>query len=466
MIIDKKYQEGQYPTSPPIHQHFFSVDTRDLDSLVILQHTFCSAFLSIYQPVNSHNTEEPASPTNSPKWAFSQKPKCKSSSSLLLSLPRIPRLIHVFALPPPPRKRKLQQDPNNTKWTRNENTFGQKILRAQGWQPGQYLGAQDAPHSELHTAANASYIRVSLKDDMKGLGFDKAVKDDEVTGLDVFNDLLSRLNGKSEAAVEEEKRARLVVKTHRFVEQRYGAMRFVRGGLLVGDELKADDNLAKKEDEEERKEEEGEKKASKKRKATSLEEGEDESASAAEPESKKKRKREEKKSSKKRSADVSNDEAPTETDSKAKRKDKKSKKDKSAKSEAEDDVDMDEAPKQSTSIEQSDDSGPSSKPKKSKEERKEEKRLKKLKKEEKKEAKRRKKAEAKASSKSTSPEPSTTEEATTSEATPAGSGTSTPRTNPHFVRSRFLKAKREAMDTNAINKVRETPLKPSAPQRL
>lgn len=377
----------------------------------------------------------------------------------MLSLPRTPRLIHCVRSPPSPRKRKLQQDPNNTRWTRNENTFGQKILRASGWQPGQYLGAQDAPHSELHTAANASYIRVSLKDDMKGLGFDKAMRDDEVTGLDVFNDLLSRLNGKSEAVVEEQKKARLVVKTHRFVEQRYGAMRFVRGGLLVGDELKADDNSAKKEEEEKKvNEEDGEKKASKKRKATSLEEGEDESASAAEPESKKKRKKDEKKSSKKRSADVSSDETPsTETDSKTKRKDKKSKKDKSVKSEAEDDVDMDEAPKKSISLEQSDDSEPSSKPKKSKEERKEEKRLKKLRKEEKKEAKRRKKAEAKASSKSTSPEPSTTEEATTSEATPAGSGTSTPRTNPHFVRSRFLKAKREAMDTNAINKVSGTP---------
>lgn len=337
-------------------------------------------------------------------------------------------------------RRKLQQDPNNTKWTRNENTFGQKILRSQGWQPGQFLGVQDSNHSELHTAASASYIRVSMKDDVKGLGFDRAVKDEEISGLDAFTDLLSRLNGKSAESVAEEQKARLVVKTHRFVEQRYGAMRFVRGGLLVGDELKADEN-----DEKKKKEKEA---ASKKRKATSDEEDEegDSSSSEAEPEVKKKRKTDqdvEKKSSKKRSADGSRDDTPsTETDSKAKRREKKSKKDKPASDASEEDG--------------ADDSEPS-KSKKSKEERKEEKRLKKLRKAEKKEAKeakKRRKAEAKAS-KSTSPDETSTEEATTTaEVTPVGSGTSTPRGNPHFVRSRFLKAKREAMlDGNAINKI-------------
>ncbi|KAG6024065.1 hypothetical protein E4U41_001866, partial [Claviceps citrina] len=131
---------------------------------------------------------------------------------------------------------RINKDPNNTKWTRDTTTFGQKILRAQGWQPGQFLGAQDAAHSELHTAANASYIRVALKDDMKGLGFNKA-KDEQVTGLDVFSDLLSRLNGKSEESIEGERQARLEVKTHRYVEAKWGPMRFVRGGLLVGDEM-------------------------------------------------------------------------------------------------------------------------------------------------------------------------------------------------------------------------------------
>ena len=132
---------------------------------------------------------------------------------------------------------KINKDPNNTKWTRDTTTFGQKMLRAHGWQPGQFLGAQDAAHSGLHTAANASYIRVSVKDDVKGLGWSKS-KEDEVTGLDVFSDLLSRLNGKSEESLEGERQARLIMKTNQYVEQKYGPMRFVRGGFLIGDSMK------------------------------------------------------------------------------------------------------------------------------------------------------------------------------------------------------------------------------------
>ncbi|PHH64193.1 hypothetical protein CDD81_4940 [Ophiocordyceps australis] len=131
---------------------------------------------------------------------------------------------------------KISKDPNNTKWTRDTSGFGRKILHAQGWRPGQYLGAENAAHSSLHTAANASFIRVSVKDDMKGLGFDKA-KEDKVTGLDVFSDLLSRLNGKSKEAIEGEKLARLAIKTNWYVERKWGPMRFVNGGLLVGENI-------------------------------------------------------------------------------------------------------------------------------------------------------------------------------------------------------------------------------------
>ncbi|PHH73314.1 hypothetical protein CDD82_5544 [Ophiocordyceps australis] len=131
---------------------------------------------------------------------------------------------------------KISKDPNNTRWTRDISSFGHKILHAQGWRPGQYLGAQNAAHSNLHTAANASYIRVSLKDDMKGLGFDKA-KEAQVTGLDVFSDLLSRLNGKSKETIQGEKVARLAIKTNWYVERKWGPMRFVKGGLLVGESM-------------------------------------------------------------------------------------------------------------------------------------------------------------------------------------------------------------------------------------
>ncbi|KAK3310696.1 uncharacterized protein B0T15DRAFT_45977 [Chaetomium strumarium] len=134
-------------------------------------------------------------------------------------------------------KRKLGNDPNNTKWSRNTDSFGQKILRAQGWQPGQYLGAKDASHAEWHTEANLAHIKVTLKDDNLGLGA-KRNHGDECTGLDAFQHLLGRLNGKSDEALETERKAREDLKLNLYVERKLGTIRFVRGGWLVGDQLK------------------------------------------------------------------------------------------------------------------------------------------------------------------------------------------------------------------------------------
>ncbi|KAI1648067.1 uncharacterized protein F4817DRAFT_335763 [Daldinia loculata] len=138
----------------------------------------------------------------------------------------------------PRNRRKLQHDPNNTKWSRDETTFGQKILRAHGWEPGKFLGAQNASHSHLHTAASAAPINVLLKDDTMGLGAKPRHKQNtECTGLDVFKDLLGRLNGKSEEVIEKERKVKSEVKTCLYVERKYGSMRFVSGGLLVGDQM-------------------------------------------------------------------------------------------------------------------------------------------------------------------------------------------------------------------------------------
>ncbi|KAG8675213.1 telomerase inhibitor [Fusarium poae] len=344
-------------------------------------------------------------------------------------------------------RRKINKDPNNTKWTKDTNTFGQKILRAQGWQPGQFLGAQDAPHSELHTAANASYIRVVLKDDMKGLGFSKS-KEDEVTGLDVFQDLLSRLNGKAEEAIEEDQQNRLAVKTHHFVEQRYGAMRFVYGGLLVGDEMKeVEDKVAEKKEAESSSEgdavmesaltlkESKKEKKSKKRKASSDDEEEDSSSRDTDSKSKKRRKEERKRK------ETDSD------DAKAKKKEKKEKKGKSRK-------------KSSTEVSDDEDATPSeerSKKRKSKSKDKsrspdgsdEEKVKDKKSKKEKKDKKKRKKDGESASTADSTPAASVPGTGAT---TP--SGTSTPRGSRNFVRSRFIAQKRQAvLDTKALNQI-------------
>ncbi|KAF7538658.1 hypothetical protein G7Z17_g12589 [Cylindrodendrum hubeiense] len=353
---------------------------------------------------------------------------------------------------------KINKDPNNTKWSRDTTTFGQKILRAQGWQPGEFLGATNAPHSELHTSANASYIRVTLKDDMKGLGFSRS-KEDEVTGLDVFSDLLSRLNGKTEGAVEEDRQVRLAVKANYYVEQRWGPMRFVRGGLLVGDELReepkeeedsdgsASESDAKEEgDDAEMTQDPAPKESKKEKKSKKRKVSDDDDADTSGRESESKSKKRRKEERKLAETDDSTD------DAKARKKEKRDKKDKKRSKKAATEGDDDEASasderskkrksksKDSQSPDESEDDRVKSK--KSKKEKKEKK--------EKKDKKKRRKDEAGASGESTP-----AESVAGSGTTTPGTGTSTPRLSRNFVRSRFIAQKKQAfLDPKALNQI-------------
>ena len=137
------------------------------------------------------------------------------------------------------RRVKLSHDPNNTTWSRNTTKYGQKILESQGWTPGEFLGATNVPYAAYHTAANASHIRIVLKDDTLGLGArpGRSQEAGPTTGLDMFQNILGRLNGKSESQLATEENSRSLVKRSMFVEQRWGSLRFVSGGFLVGDDL-------------------------------------------------------------------------------------------------------------------------------------------------------------------------------------------------------------------------------------
>jgi Pin2-interacting protein X1 len=112
-------------------------------------------------------------------------------------------------------------------------------MTSQGWQPGDYLGAKNAAHAEFHTAANASHIRVSIKDDNLGLGakIGSGVGHGECTGLDAFKNLLGRLNGKDEEELEREQKSREDLKRAIYTERRWGSIRFVPGGFLIGDKI-------------------------------------------------------------------------------------------------------------------------------------------------------------------------------------------------------------------------------------
>ncbi|KAI6712874.1 hypothetical protein JHW43_004603 [Diplocarpon mali] len=137
------------------------------------------------------------------------------------------------------KRMKLSHDPNNTKWTNDSTSFGLKMMTAQGWQPGQYLGAKDAAHAEFHTAANSSHIRVSIKDDNLGLGakIGTGVGHGECTGLDAFKNLLGRLNGKEESEIEKEQRSRDDLRRAIYSERKWGTQRFISGGFLIGDKI-------------------------------------------------------------------------------------------------------------------------------------------------------------------------------------------------------------------------------------
>ncbi|KAK1636446.1 hypothetical protein BDP81DRAFT_406340 [Colletotrichum phormii] len=335
-------------------------------------------------------------------------------------------------------RRKIGKDPNNTKWTKDLDSFGQKILRSQGWEPGQYLGAKDAAHAVHHTAANASFIRVALKDDMLGLGF-KQARDDRVTGMDVFSDLLGRLNGKSTEVIAKEQEARTALKSTFYCDNKFGPMRFVSGGFLVGDKIKEeptaeakdkvsdddddDDDDVKMEDAPESS------KKSKKRKAEESSEdesSEDEKAKKKRRKGEKKEKKEKKRSKSKSAAkeDASEDTQDETTEKKAKKDKKKSKK---AKKEAAADSDEDESSEDKSSK------------KKRKGETDVEKAARKEEKKRRKEEKRAKKEEKRASASTT----------------PTVSGTSTPVLRGHHaVRSRWIAQKRMAtMDDKALNAI-------------
>ncbi|KEZ44517.1 hypothetical protein SAPIO_CDS3536 [Scedosporium apiospermum] len=134
-------------------------------------------------------------------------------------------------------KGRISKDPNNHRWLKDTTTFGQRILRSHGWTPGSYLGAVDAAHAVHHSAANASYIRVLMKDDAGGLGYRAGGGNGEndIAGIDEVKDIFARLNGKVET--EEEKRERERKKALVYLGQRVGGITFVRGGLLVQEGL-------------------------------------------------------------------------------------------------------------------------------------------------------------------------------------------------------------------------------------
>ncbi|KAM0721902.1 hypothetical protein Q7P37_002827 [Cladosporium fusiforme] len=213
------------------------------------------------------------------------------------------------------RRNKIGADPNNTNWAKSETNYGARLLAKSGWQPGQFLGAENANHSEHYTAANASHIRVVLREDNAGLGAIKGKSNADTFGLSTLSGIFGRLNGKSEVEVQKQADTQRDLELQAYQSHKWGTMNFVYGGLLVGDKMEEKKKL----------EEATAKAAQSKRKA------EDDVAAA--PSSAKKRKHTsgEKSAAASDSSDDSEDEDEEDaTEKKQKKEKKRSKKEESA----------------------------------------------------------------------------------------------------------------------------------------
>lgn len=351
-------------------------------------------------------------------------------------------------------KRKWAKDPNNTAWSRNNDTFGHKIMRAQGWAPGQYLGATDAPQSEFYSAANASHIRAVLKDDNMGLGA-RRNGGDECTGLNDLQELLGRLNGKSTEALDQARKKREDHRVNMYLHRKLGTVRFVHGGFLVGDKVQELADGLKKEKEEAaaaaaREAETTDAKEGKKEKQSKKRRAEE--ANGLVPETKKEKK------SKKRKAEAVEDESKTKSKNK---KDKKRKEHDDSTSEAA--AAEPEARKDTESSTEVEDTSSRKRSKKDKKDKR-----KKSKDDEEADPKdasdsqSKKKKKRKSDKDEDGTESSKFSALPTQSSTPSISGTSTPVSevpHRHLARKRFIAQKRAAvMDQAALNQVGRVPV--------
>ena len=135
------------------------------------------------------------------------------------------------------RRTKLSQDPNNTAWSKSTAGFGHKILSKQGWKPGDFLGVENAEHSGHYTAANASHIKVFLREENLGLGAKIGTSNAETFGLSLFSSVLGRLNGKTDGEIEKQQNSLRDAELRLYQAQKFGHMNFVSGGLLLGDKI-------------------------------------------------------------------------------------------------------------------------------------------------------------------------------------------------------------------------------------
>lgn len=123
-------------------------------------------------------------------------------------------------------KQRFGLDPRNTNWSNDTSRFGHRYLQRMGWKPGSGLG--------LVSHATTSNIKVAVKDNNNGIGAKltkgrskTGVDGDETSGLDSFQRILGKLNGREDKISKELDRQR----KDRIVHGRWG-IHFVKGEVL------------------------------------------------------------------------------------------------------------------------------------------------------------------------------------------------------------------------------------------
>ena len=134
------------------------------------------------------------------------------------------------------RRRKLQHDPNNTHWSKSINRFGQRILQAQGWTPGNTLGAIDSSNLRHHSAASKSHVRVTINEGNQGLGAHQEANQAREMEHHVLSGIFDRLGAGDGVSGETSERQRVEHKPLPLICRKYGFMPFVRGETLIGDD--------------------------------------------------------------------------------------------------------------------------------------------------------------------------------------------------------------------------------------
>ena len=129
------------------------------------------------------------------------------------------------------RRANFSRDPNNTAWANSTDSYGQRMLQSHGWTTGASLGARNKSYTR---DKGISHIKVPIKGGTLGLGarFGPNVPQ---PGLDAFQGLLGRLNGKTDPELAKEQDTRDNIRRKSYAEGRWGGPHFVSGGWLVGD---------------------------------------------------------------------------------------------------------------------------------------------------------------------------------------------------------------------------------------